>query len=193
MQRPSLRTSMRVFWSPHALYRSYAPWHNRPARPSGHRPRPPAKSPSMPDNTRLCWPLHHLSHQPQLRTILVEHRVIPDPGPLPAALGGRAFVMHMTLDGLKHLHPQAPQPLEPGAVRQRPEQARGPCLSQPRTRHNSEGVQQPKSAGNITPIILPRSLCWLRKRPSISATRSLGRPSSCKAWCRASAALCAWR
>ena len=64
--------------------------------------------------------------QRQLRPILLEHRVIPDPGPLPAALGGRTFVVDMTPEGLEDLQPQAPQPLEPGAVRQRPEQARGP-------------------------------------------------------------------
>src|SRR4026207_1526416 len=32
-------------------------------------------------------------------------------------------------------------------------------FSQPLTRHSSEGVRQPKRAGNITPTILPNSFC----------------------------------
>ena len=35
----------------------------------------------------------------------------------------------------------------------------GRFLSQPRTRHSSEFVRQPKRAGNMTPTILPRSFC----------------------------------
>src|SRR5437763_14061121 len=34
------------------------------------------------------------------------------------------------------------------------------------------------SGGHITPTIFPRSLCWLCKRPSISATKSSGSPRS---------------
>src|SRR5712691_4728015 len=56
---------------------------------------------------------------PHLRTIRVEHRVIPDPGPLPAALGGRTRVGHRAPDRLQHLLAQASQPLEPGAFGQR--------------------------------------------------------------------------
>lgn len=40
------------------------------------------------------------------------------------------------------------------------------CVSQPRTRRSSQGVQQPTRVGNLSPTIFPRSLCWLRKRLS---------------------------
>src|SRR5262249_47888854 len=59
--------------------------------------------------------------------------------------------------------------------------------------HSSVLVRQPKRGGHITPTILPKSLCWLRKRPAISATRSSGSPRASRAWRRASAACWAWR
>jgi hypothetical protein len=40
-----------------------------------------------------------------------------------------------------------------------PSRREGRFLSQPRTRHSSELVRQPKRGGNITPQILPKSLC----------------------------------
>ena len=61
--------------------------------------------------------------EPQLGTILMEYRILPDPGQLPAALGGRALVLHITPEWFQHLKPQAPQPLQPGAFGKRPEQA----------------------------------------------------------------------
>lgn len=65
------------------------------------------------------------ANQAQLLPILAAHRVIDYPRPLPAALRGRALARHLAPERLPHLHPQAP-PLEPGALRKCPEQARGP-------------------------------------------------------------------
>src|SRR5262245_1047374 len=45
----------------------------------------------------------------------------------------------------------------------------------------------------MIPTILPSSCCWLRKRPSISATTFAGRPKSWSACSKASAACCAWQ
>src|SRR5262249_43070268 len=59
--------------------------------------------------------------------------------------------------------------------------------------HSSVLVRHPNSGGHIIPTIFPRSLCWLRKRPSISVTRSSGSPKSSRAWRRASVACWAWR
>src|SRR5712691_9630366 len=97
----------------------------RRATSTGPTPRPsppphPRPSPARP-------PRHHPlvlaapppADPPHLRTIRVEHRVIPDPGPLPAALGGRTRVGHRAPDRLQHLLAQASQPLEPGAFGQR--------------------------------------------------------------------------
>ena len=114
---------------------------------------------------------------------------IPDPGPLPAASGWPDFCRGHDARWTRGPQPQAPQPLEPGAVRQRPEQARGP-MRVPTAHATQLGGGSPpvNSPGNITPIILPRSLCWLRKRPSISFTRFSGKPRSCRACSRASMA-----
>jgi hypothetical protein len=57
----------------------------------------------------------------------------------------------------------------------------GQCLSQPRTRQSAVGMRQPKSAGYITPTIWPRRVCWLRKRPTLSATTVSGSPKSSRA------------
>ena len=62
--------------------------------------------------------------QAQLLAILFEHRVIGDPGPLPAAACGLTLAGGMTPQRDQHLHPQASEPLEPGAFGQRPEQTR---------------------------------------------------------------------
>src|SRR5207244_5024591 len=61
--------------------------------------------------------------QPHRRPLCVAHRVLPDPGPLPAALGGRPFVVPLAPEPLHHLESQAPQPLEPGAFGTRPASA----------------------------------------------------------------------
>src|SRR5262245_20662964 len=59
--------------------------------------------------------------------------------------------------------------------------------------HRSAFVRQPKRGGNMTPQILPNNFCWLRKRPSSSATRSSGRPNAWRACSTTLAACCAWR
>src|SRR5262249_2906289 len=74
-----------------------------------------------------------------------------------------------------------------------PSRLEGRFLSQPRTRHSSVLVRHPNSGGHITPQSLPKSFCCFRRRPSISATRSSGRPNSWRACSKTLAACCAWR
>src|SRR5438309_276635 len=61
----------------------------------------------------------------QLVAILFEHRVIADPGPLPAAACGRTRTGGMPPQRFQHLEAQASEPLDPGALGQRPEQVGG--------------------------------------------------------------------
>src|SRR5947209_5918373 len=68
------------------------------------------------------------SNHTQLLPILVEDRVIRGPRPLPAALRRRTLRGHMTPQGDEHLESEAPQPLEPGAFGQGPEQPGGPVF-----------------------------------------------------------------
>src|SRR5918992_2797638 len=68
------------------------------------------------------------AHHAQLIAILFEHRIIRDPGPLPAAARCLAFAGGVTPQRFQHLHAQASKPLEPGALGERTEQAGGQVL-----------------------------------------------------------------
>src|SRR5712692_2634587 len=91
----------------------------RPPPPPRGWPPPPPPPPPPPRHPPLVLPAPPPPDPPHLRTLRVEPRVIPDPGPLPAALGGRTRVGHRAPDRLQHLQAQASQPLEPGAFGQR--------------------------------------------------------------------------
>ena len=72
-----------------------------------------------------------------------------------------------------------------------PSRRAGRFLSQPRTWHSfGVGAAPDQSGGHIIPTILPKSCCWLCKRPAISVTRSLGSPRSSRACWKALAACC---
>jgi hypothetical protein len=60
------------------------------------------------------------AHESQLLPIFFEYTVIGDPGPLPATAGGGTLVLDMAPQRDEHLQPQASEPLEPGALGQRP-------------------------------------------------------------------------
>jgi hypothetical protein len=68
------------------------------------------------------------ANQAQLLTIFFEHRIIGDPGPLPAAARGRTRPGGVTPQRDQHLQTQAPEPLEPSALGQCTEQAGGEVL-----------------------------------------------------------------
>ena len=135
-----------------------------------------SNSPSMPDNTRFCWPLHHLPTNPNCAPYFWNT----------ASSQTQVHCQRLWVAGLMSRtwrqiganisSPKRRSRLSQERLGSTPSRREGQCLSQPRTRQSSEGVRQPKSAGNITPMILPSSFCWLRRRPSISATRFAGRP-----------------
>src|SRR5712691_13500940 len=62
---------------------------------------------------------------------VLEHRVIGDPSPLPATACGWTLVLDMAPQRDEHLQPQASEPIEPGALGQRPENLWGHVLVPP--------------------------------------------------------------
>src|SRR5438093_12985230 len=64
----------------------------------------------------------------QLLAILVEHRVICGPGPLPATARRLTFCLHMTPKGDQDLKSKAPQAFEPGTFGKNPQEAGRPVL-----------------------------------------------------------------
>src|SRR5437016_5493076 len=147
--------------------------------PDGTSPsRPP---PSLSHHARLCGPLHPLP---------------PNPPGAPdvwhtASSPTQVHCQRLWVPGLLSCpwrqtrsttsSPKRRSRLSQERLGRAPRRRAGQCVSQPRTRQSAEGVRQPKSAGNITPTIVPRSWCGLRQRPAISTTRSAGRPRSSRA------------
>jgi hypothetical protein len=81
------------------------------------------------------------AYQSQLLAILFEHRVITDPGPLPTAACGLTRIGNIALQRHQHLHAQASEPLEPGALGQRTEQPRGQVfIPAPHAAHACPGL-----------------------------------------------------
>ena len=152
-----------------------------------------SNSPSMPDNTRFCWPLHHRPTNANCVPYLWNTESSQTQVHCQRLWVAGLVSCTWRQIGSNTSSPRRRSRLSQERLGSAPSRREGQCLSQPRTRQSSEGVRQPKSAGNITPMILPSSFCWLRRRPSISATRFSGRPRASMAWWRASTARCAWR
>jgi hypothetical protein len=60
--------------------------------------------------------------EPELRAVFSENRIIDDPSPLPATVGGDAFVLGMAPNGDENLKAQAPESFEPRSFGQSVEQ-----------------------------------------------------------------------
>src|SRR6266571_4015212 len=61
--------------------------------------------------------------EPELFAVFSENGIIDDPSPLPATVGGGAFVLGMAPNGDEHLKAQAPESFEPRAFGQSVEQS----------------------------------------------------------------------
>ena len=130
----------------------------------------------MPESTRFCWPLHHRPTKPNCCPYFLNTESSMTQVHCQRLCVAGLLVSTWRQSGYQTSRPKRRSRLSQERLGRAPRKREGQFLSQPRTRHNSEGVRQPKSAGNITPTILPRSFCWLCKRPSISATTVSGRP-----------------
>src|SRR2546428_4046614 len=98
-------------------------WPSPPARARAPRQRLPDATARPCPTTPACAGRSTPYRPTPPAPLCVAHRVLPDPGPLPAALGGRAFGVPLAPEPLHHLESQAPQPLEPGAFGTRPASA----------------------------------------------------------------------
>jgi len=60
--------------------------------------------------------------EPELLTVFSENGIINDPSPLPATVGGGAFILSVVPNGEEHLKAQASQSFQPGAFGQSAQQ-----------------------------------------------------------------------
>src|SRR6266852_6762742 len=135
----------------------------------------------MPESTRCSCPLHQVPTRPNCSPYFLNTESSPT-----QVHCQRLRVAALLLAAERHSGTSTSRPKRRSRLIQErlgsaPRRREGRFLSQPRTRHSSELVRQPNRGGNITPQILPKSLCWLRKRLSISVTRSSGSPKSSSA------------
>src|SRR5262249_46025186 len=137
--------------------------------------------PSIPVSTRLCWPLHPLPTSPNGSPYFLHTESSNTPLHCQRLCVAGLLVDTWRQRGSNTSSPRRRSRLSQHRLGRTARRREGQFLSHPRTRQSSEDVRQPKSGGNMTPTILPRSLCWLRKRPSISTTRLAGRPRSSRA------------
>ena len=124
---------------------------------------------------------------------IFETRSHPHPGPLPATPRGGTLVLDMAPQRMRTSSPKRRSRLSQERLGSAPKNLRGQVLVPTAYAREFRGGAAAKERGNMRPKIFPRSLCWRRRRPSISCTRLSGRPKSCRACSRASIARCAWR
>ncbi len=65
------------------------------------------------------------ANEPELFTVFAENSIIDDPSPLPATVGGGAFILGMAPNGEEHLKAQASQAFKPGSFGQSAQQPGG--------------------------------------------------------------------
>src|SRR5262249_30792669 len=151
------------------------------------------RMPSIPESTRCSWPLHQVPTRPNCSPYFLKTESSPT-----QVHCQRLRVASLLLAAERHNGTSTSRPKRRSRLIQErlgiaPSRRTGRFLSQPRTRHSSVLVRQPKRGGHIIPTTFPNSLCWLRKRPSISATKLSGRPKSWSACFTTLPACCAWR
>src|SRR6266545_3898149 len=132
--------------------------------------------PSMPESTRCSWPLHQVPTRPNWSPYFLNTESSATQVHCQRLRVASLLVAACRHSGASTSTPKRLSRLSQERLGSALSRREGKFLSQPRTRHNSELVRHPNSGGNITPTILLNSFCWLRRRPSISATRLSGRP-----------------
>src|SRR5262247_4340046 len=147
----------------------------------------------MPESTRRSWPLHQVPTRPNCSPYFLNTESSPTQVHCQRLRVASLLVAAERHSGTSTSRPKRRSRLSQERLGSAPSRREGRFLSQPRTRHSSELVRQPKRGGHIIPTILPSSCCWLRKRPSISATKFPGRPKSWSACSTTLAACCAWQ
>src|SRR5215468_8317957 len=131
-------------------------------------------TPSIPESTRCSCPLHQVPTSPHCSPYFFKTELSPTQVHCQRLRVASLLVAAWHHNGSSTSRPKRLRRLIQEHLGSARSSREGQFLSQPRTRHSSVLVRHPKSGGHITPTIFPRSLCWLRKRPSISVMRSAG-------------------
>src|SRR5437667_12623576 len=118
-----------------------------------------SRTPSIPESTRCSWPLHQVPTRPNCSPYFLNTESSPT-----QVHCQRLRVASLLLAVCRHSGSSTSKPKRRSRLIQErlgsaPSTREGRFLSQPRTRHSSVLVRHPNSGGNITPQILPKSLC----------------------------------
>src|SRR4029450_10109596 len=135
-----------------------------------------SNTPSMPESTRCSWPLHQVPTRPNCSPYFLKTESSPTHVHCQRLRVAALLLAAERHSGSSTSKPKRLRRLIQERLGSAPSRRNGRFLSQPRTRHSSGLVRQPKRGGHITATILPNSFCWLRMRPSSSATTLSGRP-----------------
>jgi hypothetical protein len=152
-----------------------------------------SRTPSIPESTRCSCPLHQVPTRPNCSPYFLNTESSATQVHCQRLRVAALALAAWRHSGINTSKPKCRSRLSQERLGSALSTQEGRFLSQPRTRHSSVLVRQPKRGGHIIPTILPSSFCCLRRRPSISTTKSLERPKSWSARWSASAARCAWR
>src|SRR5215468_5241229 len=117
------------------------------------------RTPSIPESTRCSWPLHQVPTRPNCVPYFLNTESSPT-----QVHCQRLRVAALALAAWCHSGSNTSKPKRLSRLIQErlgsaPSTREGRFLSQPRTRHSSEEVRQPKRGGHIIATILPNSFC----------------------------------
>src|SRR5262247_4419108 len=118
-----------------------------------------SRTPSIPESTRCSCPLHQVPTSPNCSPYFLNTESSPT-----QVHCQRLRVASLLLAAWRHSGTNTSRPKRRSRLIQErlgsaPSRREGRFLAQPRTRHSSVLVRQPKRGGHITPTILPNSLC----------------------------------
>jgi hypothetical protein len=113
----------------------------------------------MPASTRLCWPLHQVPTRLNCSPYFLNTESSNTHVHCQRLWVAGLLLAAWRPSGCTTSSPKRRSRLSQERLGKAPSSRNGQFLSHPRTRQSSEGVQQPKSGGNITPTILLRSFC----------------------------------
>src|SRR5262249_11586146 len=133
-----------------------------------------SNTPSIPESTRCSCPLPQVPTRPNCSPYFLNTESSPTHVHCQRLRVASLLLVAWHHSGTSTSRPKRRSRLIQDRLGSAPSRREGRFLSQPRTRHNSVLVRHPNSEGNITPQILAKSFCWLRKRPSISVTKVSG-------------------
>src|SRR5262245_47487135 len=116
-----------------------------------------SSTPSIPESTRCSWPLHQVPTRPNCSPYFLNTESSPTQVHCQRLCVAALLLAAERHSGISTSKPKRRSRLSQERLGSAPSRREGRLLSQPRTRHSSEFVRQPKRGGHITPKILPKS------------------------------------